>query len=116
MSRIRFGLFVVFALALVSLMSIMSHQVQERNRPKVYLLEEGVQVHVVGKIDYQKAPIGISVVRGRVKDVIGESTKAESAVDGMAGATLTGNGVTKAYKDTLSPYRPFFQQLANENK
>jgi Na+-transporting NADH:ubiquinone oxidoreductase subunit C len=65
-----------------------------------------------GKTDYAKAPIGITVVRGKVKDTLGDSKKAMSAVDGMAGATLTGNGVTKAYKDTLTPYRPFFIKLA----
>ncbi|MDB6081457.1 MAG: nqrC [Chlamydiia bacterium] len=64
-----------------------------------------------GKTDFQKSSIGITVVRGKVSEVIGSSPKAMSAVDGMAGATLTGNGVTKAYKDTLTPYRPFFIHL-----
>lgn len=66
-----------------------------------------------GKTDFEKTPIGITVVRGKVADVLGSSPKAMSAVDGMAGATLTGNGVTKAYKETLSPYRPFFIRLHN---
>lgn len=66
-----------------------------------------------GKIDFEKSPIGITVVRGKVKDVLGSSAKAQCAVDGMAGATLTGNGVTKAYKDSLTPYRPFFIRLQN---
>ena len=67
-----------------------------------------------GKTDFEKSPIGIIVVRGKVKDTIGNTPKALSAVDGMAGATLTGNGVMKAYKDTLTPYRPFFIKLAKE--
>jgi len=66
-----------------------------------------------GSTDFKTSPIGITVVRGKVKDVLGSSPKAESAVDGMAGATLTGNGVTRAYKDTLTPYRPFFIRLHN---
>lgn len=65
-----------------------------------------------GSVDFQKSPVGIVVVRGKVKDTIGAGPKAMSAVDGMAGATLTGNGVMKAYKDTLTPYRPFFISLA----
>ncbi len=57
--------------------------------------------------DLSAAPLGIIVVRGKVSEVLGDSPKAKSAVDGMAGATLTGNGVTKAYKDVLDAYRPF---------
>jgi Na+-transporting NADH:ubiquinone oxidoreductase subunit C len=68
-----------------------------------------------GKTNYALDPIGITVVKGKVADVLGNSPKALSAVDGMAGATLTGNGVTDAYKDSLTPYRPFFIRL-NESK
>ncbi len=69
-----------------------------------------------GKTDFKTAPIGIIVVRGKVVQILDHSPKAKSAVDGMAGATLTGNGVTKAYKDTLTPYRPFFIKLHAERK
>ncbi len=65
-----------------------------------------------GKTDFKSAPIGIQVVRGKVAEVYGKSPKSKSAVDGMAGATLTGNGVTDAYKNTLEAYRPFLVQLA----
>lgn len=60
-----------------------------------------------GKTDFKSAPLGILVVKGKVSEVLGNSPKSKSAVDGMAGATLTGNGVTEAYRDVLSPYRPF---------
>jgi Na+-transporting NADH:ubiquinone oxidoreductase subunit C len=33
----------------------------------------------------------------------------------MAGATLTGNGVTDAYREVLAPYRPFFIKLHEES-
>lgn len=71
-----------------------------------------------GKTDFKSAPLGIIVVRGKVSEVLGNSPKAKSAVDGMTGATLTGNGVTDAYKDVLAPYRPFLIKLhqASENK
>lgn len=64
-----------------------------------------------GKTDFATAPMGITVVKGKVNEVLGNSPKALSAVDGMAGATLTGNGVTIAYRDSLQPYRPFIMTL-----
>lgn len=64
-----------------------------------------------GTTDFKTAPLGITVVRGYVADVLGSAPKAKSAVDGMAGATLTGNGVTDAYRDVLSGYRPFLLSL-----
>jgi Na+-transporting NADH:ubiquinone oxidoreductase subunit C len=58
------------------------------------------------------APLGITVVRGKANEVFaGSLSKEKSAVDGMAGATLTGNGVTKAFKDSLGPYREFLMIL-----
>lgn len=69
-----------------------------------------------GQTDFKSAPIGISVVKGKVSEVLGDSPKAKSAVDGMAGATLTGYGVNDAYKDVLEAYRPFFIKLHNENE
>lgn len=69
------------------------------------------QQSVNGKTDYKTAPLGIDVVKGKVAEVLGDSPKAKSAVDGMAGATLTGNGVTDAYKNVLAAYRPFLIKL-----
>lgn len=64
-----------------------------------------------GTTDFKTAPLGITVIKGKVSEVFGSSPKAKSAVDGMAGATLTGNGVTAAYKDVLTPYRQFLIQI-----
>lgn len=64
-----------------------------------------------GKTDFNSAPLGITVVKGKVKEVLANSPKAASAVDGMAGATLTGNGVTNAYRDVLAAYRPFLLRI-----
>src|SRR5690606_10592622 len=61
-----------------------------------------------GEVDPATAPIGIVVVKGRVSEVLGDAPKAKNAVDGMPGATLTGNGVTDAYRFVLNAYRPFF--------
>ena len=64
-----------------------------------------------GKIDYKTAPLGIVVVKGKVSEVLGDAPKSKSAVDGMAGATLTGNGVTDAYRDVLNAYRPLLIKI-----
>jgi Na+-transporting NADH:ubiquinone oxidoreductase subunit C len=71
-----------------------------------------------GKTDYETAAMGIIVVKGKVKDVYGSMPKAKSAVDGMSGATITGDGVTQAYRNSLEPYRPLLIKIheANQNK
>lgn len=71
-----------------------------------------------GKTDFKLAPVGIIVVKGKVSEVLGSSPKSKSAVDGMAGATLTGNGVTDAFKTVLNAYRPFLIKIneTNDNK
>lgn len=74
------------------------------------------QENASGQTNYKSAPVGIIVVKGKVDEVLGNSPKAKSAVDGMAGATLTGNGVTDAYKNVLSAYRPFLIKINQENK
>lgn len=60
-----------------------------------------------GKNDFKTAPLGITVVKGKVQDVYGTTPKSKSAVDGMSGATLTGDGVTNAYTNSLNNYRAF---------
>lgn len=67
-----------------------------------------------GETDFKTTELGIRVVKGKVSEVLGDSPNAKSAVDGMSGATLTGNGVTDAYKATLAPYRPFLINIHEE--
>ncbi len=67
-----------------------------------------------GQTDFKTAPLGITVVKGKVSEIYGNSPKALSAVDGMAGATLTGNGVTDAYRDVLAAYRPFLIRIHDQ--
>lgn len=74
------------------------------------------QENLDGTTDFKTAPIGITVVKGKVVEVYGDSPKAKSAVDGMTGATLTGNGVTDAYKDVLAAYRPFLIKVNQEKE
>lgn len=69
-----------------------------------------------GTTDLKSAPLGITVVKGKVSEVYADTPKAKSAVDGMPGATLTGTGVTLAYKDVLAPYRPFLIKINKESE
>ncbi len=64
-----------------------------------------------GETNFKSAPLGIVVIKGNVREVLGSSPKAFNSVDGMAGATLTGNGVTNAFKDSLGPYRIFLIKI-----
>ena len=69
-----------------------------------------------GTTDFQTADMGIVVVKGKVKDVFGDSVRAKSAVDGMSGATLTGDGVTQAYRNSLTPYRNFLIKVHQKHE
>jgi Na+-transporting NADH:ubiquinone oxidoreductase subunit C len=75
---------------------------------------EGKQIFLpsaTGETNFEQAPLGILVVKGKVSDIFGESNRAKSAVDGVTGATLTGNGVTSAYAASLAPYRNLLIEL-----
>lgn len=54
---------------------------------------------------------GVKVVKGKVADQVMSSKEAEHAVDGISGATLTANGVTKMMKEVPMRYEPFFKKL-----
>lgn len=64
-----------------------------------------------GSKNYAEAPLGLTVVKGKVRDVYGNSPKSQTAVDGISGATLTCNGVTAAYQRSLQPYRPLLMRI-----
>lgn len=81
---------------------------------KQFFEKEVFQAPPEGKVDFQTADMGILVVKGKVRDVLGDSPKAKSAVDGISGATLTGDGVTEAYKASLTPYRQLLIKLRQE--
>lgn len=64
-----------------------------------------------GETDFQTAPLGVRVLKGTVEDIIGDAPARENAVDGIPGASITCNGVTEAYRASLSPYRNFLLQV-----
>ncbi|MFQ5729212.1 MAG: NADH:ubiquinone reductase (Na(+)-transporting) subunit C [Waddliaceae bacterium] len=64
-----------------------------------------------GEIDLKTAPLGIKIVKGKVAEVFGDTPKAKSAVDGIPGATLTGNSVDVVYRNVLAKYRPFLIKI-----
>jgi Na+-transporting NADH:ubiquinone oxidoreductase subunit C len=64
-----------------------------------------------GEKDLETAPLGLNVVKGEVENVYGDRPRAKTSVDGIPGATLTGNGVTNAYHHSLAPYRAFLIKI-----
>ncbi|AAF39390.1 NADH:ubiquinone reductase (Na(+)-transporting) subunit C [Chlamydia muridarum str. Nigg] len=68
-----------------------------------------------GETDFAKTTLGLEVIKGSVSALLGDSPKANSAVDGISGATLTCNGVTEAFANSLAPYRPLLTFFANLN-
>jgi|GEM_PF-62066 len=66
----------------------------------------------VGKKLYKgKKFVGIKVAKGLAKDQPDYKGNEAHMVDGMSGATLTGNGVMKMMTTGPKPYGPFFSQL-----
>ncbi len=60
-----------------------------------------------GTTNFERAPLGIRVVKTTVKETLGNTPMADSAVDGIPGASITINGVNEALRRSLAPYRPF---------
>jgi Na+-transporting NADH:ubiquinone oxidoreductase subunit C len=69
----------------------------------------------VGKkiLNPQGELVSVGVVKGKVVDRVPES-EAYHYVDGISGATLTGNGVDKFLKTELAKYEPYFKTLRNQ--
>lgn len=75
------------------------------------------QEQFIGKVIFQKnnsgqtnvmqAPMGIKVVKTTVEETYGNRPIADSAVDGIPGASITVSGVNEALRTSLTPYRPF---------
>ncbi|WP_194847618.1 NADH:ubiquinone reductase (Na(+)-transporting) subunit C [Candidatus Neptunochlamydia vexilliferae] len=60
-----------------------------------------------GMTNFERAPLGIKVVKTTVEETLGKTPMAESAVDGIPGASITVSGVNEAFRRSLAPYRPF---------
>ncbi|MCH9630229.1 MAG: Na(+)-translocating NADH-quinone reductase subunit C [Chlamydiia bacterium] len=67
-----------------------------------------------GTTNFQRSLLGIKVVKTTVKEELGNTPASKSAVDGIAGASITIAGVTEAYRQTLGPYRPFLIKAHNK--
>jgi Na+-transporting NADH:ubiquinone oxidoreductase subunit C len=55
---------------------------------------------------------GITVAKGN-NDPVNED-KEDNQVDALAGATITGNGVSAMIKNTINLYKEYFQTLRNK--
>lgn len=60
-----------------------------------------------GATNFERASLGIKVVKSTVQETLGDVPQASSAVDGIAGASITIMGVTEALRNSLAPYRQF---------
>ncbi|MDN3504334.1 MAG: NADH:ubiquinone reductase (Na(+)-transporting) subunit C [Rhabdochlamydiaceae bacterium] len=69
-----------------------------------------------GEVNLKSSKLGITVVKTSVMDELGNSPLAINAVDGIAGATVTRNGVQEAYKSSLGPYRNFLIKIHEKSK
>lgn len=65
------------------------------------------------KLYFNNQLIGIEVVKGKAKDNIQYKNKKDNMVDGISGATITGNGVTKMLKSEPKKYQLFFKEINN---
>ena len=54
--------------------------------------------------------VGVEVVKGKAKNYILYKIKKDNLVDGISGATITGNGVTKMLKTEPKKYHKFFNK------
>lgn len=72
-----------------------------------FIGKEIFQKNSSGQTNFERAPLGIRVVKSTVKETLGNVPQAASAVDGIAGASITITGVTEALRNSLSPYRQF---------
>ncbi|MBQ8498320.1 NADH:ubiquinone reductase (Na(+)-transporting) subunit C [Chlamydia sp.] len=68
-----------------------------------------------GETDFAKTTLGLEIIKGSVSASLGNSPKAASAIDGISGATLTCNGVTEAFANSLVPYRSLLISFSKLN-
>ncbi|WP_100934826.1 NADH:ubiquinone reductase (Na(+)-transporting) subunit C [Candidatus Chlamydia corallus] len=68
-----------------------------------------------GTTDFATTNLGLEVIKGSVSTTFADSRKALSAIDGISGATLTCNGVTEAYVQSLACYRQLLIHFSNLN-
>lgn len=66
---------------------------------------KGKRLYSAGKL------VGITVAKGKAKDQVTYATQKDHMVDGISGATLTGNGVMKMTKTEPKKYDAFFKAL-----
>ena len=62
-------------------------------------------------VDSKGKFVSIGVVKGKVKDWITDPNAQKNYVDGMSGATITGQGMEKYIRETLGQYEGFSKKL-----
>ena len=69
-----------------------------------------------GQTDPKRARLEIKVVKTSVQETYSDSPEADSAVDGIAGASITVIGVNEAMQNSLAPYRQFLIQAYEKGR
>jgi len=72
-----------------------------------YFMDDFIGESIINKGNY----VGIKVAKGN-NDPTNE-TKDDNEVDALAGATITGDGVSAMIKQSISLYKPFLQTIAS---
>ena len=57
-----------------------------------------------------KKLVSVTVVKGKASDILAGS-ELEHGVDGISGATVTSNGVTKFLRSDLNRYKMYFNKI-----
>ena len=65
-------------------------------------------------LDLQRSSIGLQVLQSTIKDANLSPIEAQSAVDGIAGATFTVNGVNDGLQSCLESYRAFLAKASSQ--
>lgn len=65
-------------------------------------------------VDESGKPVSIRVVKGKASEAVAQE-ELPHAVDGISGATMTSNGVTRLLKTGLGRYEPFFSEARRKS-
>ena len=74
--------------------------------------KEWFQENFIGKkiYDLDKKLVSVTVIKGKASDVLA-GTDLNHGVDGISGATITSNGVTKFLRSDLNRYKMYFNKI-----
>ncbi|MCF7800596.1 MAG: NADH:ubiquinone reductase (Na(+)-transporting) subunit C [Candidatus Marinimicrobia bacterium] len=77
--------------------------------------QQWFQDNFTGKkiLDESENLVSVTIAKGQVRD---DAKGKEHLVDGISGATLTGDGINKFLREDLGRYNPYFDKLRNQDQ